>query len=58
MEEKTFLEILREYFASKSDNEILVGDKRNIVIPMEWIFTEKNRSRSNTKSYGTSFEAT
>ncbi len=41
MEEKSFLKILKEYFSLKADNEILVGDKKNIVIPMEWIFTEK-----------------
>lgn len=41
MEEKSFLKILKEYFNLKADNEILVGDKKNIVIPMEWIFTEK-----------------
>ena len=41
MEEKSFLKTLREYFELKADNEILIGNKRNIIIPMEWIFTEK-----------------
>ncbi len=41
MEEKTFLKVLRQYFELKADNEILIGDKKGIVIPMEWIFTEK-----------------
>lgn len=41
MEEKSFLKILRTYFEAKSDKEILVGNKEDIIIPMEWVFTEK-----------------
>ena len=40
MENKTFLQILRDEFSEKKDDEILVGDKQNIVIPIEWMFTE------------------
>lgn len=41
MENNSFLKILKNYFEPKAGNEILIGDKKDIVIPIEWIFTEK-----------------
>ena len=41
MEEKSFLKTLRTYFESKKDADILIGNKEDIVIPMEWVFTEQ-----------------
>lgn len=38
--EKSFLKILGDYFDKKTDEEILVGNSKNIVIPIEWLFTE------------------
>lgn len=41
MEKHSFLKILKDYFSNIDDSKILMGDKDEIVIPMEWIFTEK-----------------
>lgn len=41
MKNKSFLAVLKKYFEEKKEEEILVGNLDEIVIPMEWIFTEK-----------------
>ncbi|MBQ6992130.1 MAG: hypothetical protein IJN50_04385 [Clostridia bacterium] len=41
MEKSSFLKILKDYFSNIDDGKILMGDRDGIVIPMEWIFTEK-----------------
>lgn len=41
MGEKSFLKILKEYFSGKDEDEILIGNKDGIKIPIEWVFTEK-----------------
>lgn len=41
MEHHSFLKILKDYFSCINDDKILMGDRDGIVIPMEWIFTEK-----------------
>ena len=41
MERTSFFKILRDYFSDIDEHKILMGDKDAIVIPMEWIFTEK-----------------
>lgn len=40
MENKGFLQILKEKFTGKSEQDILIGDSNNVVIPIEWMFTE------------------
>ena len=38
---KSFLDILNGYFSNIDESQVVAGSKEHIIIPMEWVFTEK-----------------